>query len=199
MKPLIFSMALMMAWIASARDTDLLQEQVSQREDLRLLQEKIGQLQTDLRALKSDHESLNTTVSRLKTDLSDLHQSREQFQKDVERLDGLIRKLDAAREQDRKTIVEEVGREISHLSEKNKPKPSSSGKPSKSQAQEGVEHTVEKGQTLTAIAEAYGVPKKAIMEANHLTSAELKAGQKLFIPQEGKGGQVPTAGRGRQP
>jgi len=188
--PFFWGVIFALACSASARDKDLLQEQVSQREDIRLIQEKIGQLENDLQALKGDNETLNAGIVRLKTDLAAERKSHEQLQKEIERLDGLIRKLDAAREQDRKTLVEEVGREINRLIQKNSPKPpSSSEKTGKTKVQEGVEHTVEKGQTLTAIAEAYGVSKKSIMEANHLTKSELKAGQKLFIPQQDNGSQ----------
>ncbi len=48
----------------------------------------------------------------------------------------------------------------------------------------GVEHTVEPGQTLSAIAQAYGVTVSAIVKANKLANPDsVRAGQKLFIPR----------------
>jgi len=169
------------------RSTDLLREQVSQREDIHLLQEKLDQLKTDLQAIEVENETLNSEITSLKADLAAARKSHENFQKDIARLDGLLRKLDATREQDRETIVEEVGREINRLLKKDSSKPPpSSGKSPKPKVQEGVEHTVEKGQTLIAIAEAYKTSPKSIMEANHMTKPELKVEQKLFIPKENK-------------
>ncbi len=47
----------------------------------------------------------------------------------------------------------------------------------------GYSHVVESGQTLSAIAEAYGVSVRAIMKANKITDpTKLQVGQKLFIP-----------------
>lgn len=47
----------------------------------------------------------------------------------------------------------------------------------------GYSHTVEAGQTLSAIALAYKVSVKAIMQANNITDpTKLRVGQTLFIP-----------------
>ena len=47
----------------------------------------------------------------------------------------------------------------------------------------GHSHTVEAGQTLSAIALAYKVSVKAIMQANNITDpTKLRVGQTLFIP-----------------
>lgn len=48
--------------------------------------------------------------------------------------------------------------------------------------QSGYEHRVESGQTLSAIAQAYGVPVRKIKEANKLNSDVIRVGQVLFIP-----------------
>lgn len=50
------------------------------------------------------------------------------------------------------------------------------------QALSGYEHKVESGQTLSAIAKAYGVSIKKIKDANNLTSDAIRVGQVLFIP-----------------
>ncbi len=171
--------------LVGCQSTEMRQEQVSQREDIHQLQEKIGGLQSDVRSVREENDALKEEVSRLKEDLMDSRESNTQYQKDIERLDGLVKKLDTAREQDRKIIVEEVSNEISRLSKKiSRPPPPDKEKISKSKVEEGVEHVVAKGDTLTAIAKAYGVSKKALMEANDLTKPDLKIGQKLFIPKK---------------
>ena len=46
----------------------------------------------------------------------------------------------------------------------------------------GREHIVEKGHTLSAIAQAYGTSVDSIKKANNLKSDNIYVGQKLFIP-----------------
>jgi LysM repeat protein len=50
--------------------------------------------------------------------------------------------------------------------------------------QQGREHTVAQGETLSEIAKAYGVTVDAIVRANKLRNAHtIRIGQKLFIPE----------------
>ncbi len=161
-------------------EDDLQREQVSQREDIRQMKEKISQVENDMRAAQAQTEALKTELKAVKADLAGLQEMR----KEIDRLDGLIKKLDAAREQDKKIIVDEVGKAIAQLKKDSSP---SGGKPKTPKVQkpgveEGVEHVVQKGEYLAVIAEAYGVTVPAIKEANQLKSNELKVGQKLFIP-----------------
>ncbi|MDD2708425.1 MAG: LysM peptidoglycan-binding domain-containing protein [Verrucomicrobiae bacterium] len=172
---------------------ELTREQVSLREDVRGLLEKTGQMQMDLQAMKAENEALRAENERLRKDVAALRENNGDWRKETSRLDEMIRKLDAARENDRKVVVDEVGKELERVMKKAAATGGSDGgreKPAKTAAKpkvvEGREHVVEKGQTLNAIAEAYGVSKKAIMEANNLSKSELKIGQKLFIPMESK-------------
>lgn len=48
----------------------------------------------------------------------------------------------------------------------------------------GVEHVVNSGETLSAIAQAYGVTVSAIVKANNISNPNsVREGQKLFIPR----------------
>ena len=50
-------------------------------------------------------------------------------------------------------------------------------------AERGWEHVVEAGQTISAIAVAYGTTTQSILKANNMQNADsIRAGQKLFIP-----------------
>ncbi len=166
--------------------TQLQQEQVSQREDLRGLQERIGQLHSDVQAVAAENDALKSQIAQLKNDLAASRDTNSQYQKDIQRLDDLVKKLDSSREQDRKVIVDEVSGEISRLSKKlsNSTPPPSRSKTSAPRVEQGVEHVVGKGDTLNAIAKAYGVTVRQIREANKLTKDDLKVGQKLFIPKK---------------
>ena len=47
----------------------------------------------------------------------------------------------------------------------------------------GIEHVVQPGETLSAIAQAYGVKIDTILKANNIKNANsIRVGQKLFIP-----------------
>ncbi len=180
------ALAALLAGCNSTRTNEIQQEQVSQGEDIRQLQEKIGQLHSDVQAVAAENDALKAQVAQLKGDLAVSHDTNSQYQKDIQRLDDLVKKLDTAREQDRKLIVDEVSGEISRLSKKipSAPPPAPKPKPAAPHVEQGVQHVVAKGDTLTAIAQAYGVSVKQIKEANHLGKAELKVGQKLFIPKK---------------
>ncbi len=67
-------------------------------------------------------------------------------------------------------------------------------------------HDVRRGETLYAIAKAYGVTEEAILAANSLTSTAVKRGQTLLVPKRTAGvdpappaGQTQGDGPGRQP
>lgn len=152
-------------------------EMARQREDLRALQEKLGQFSNDVRGAQEDAAAFKGDLARLKSE-------NESLRKEIARLEGLIQKLDAAREQNRRAIVEEVSKELAAFrktmaAESSKPAP-----PPKPVFEEAYEHVVKKGEYLAAIAEAYGVTVAQIKEANQLKSNELKAGQTLLIPKK---------------
>ena len=59
---------------------------------------------------------------------------------------------------------------------------------------EGVTHTVQAGESLSAIAKKYGVPMKSIQNANRIADpTKLHVGQSLFIP--GSTGPIPPTPR----
>jgi LysM repeat protein len=100
-------------------------------------------------------------------------------------LDGQLRSLDAARQRDRQEIVDTLSTKIASLvnaSARQAPRAPAAA-PKRSANQEGFEHVVASGETLSAIAAAYNSRAKDIMDANNITKPEsLRVGQKLFIP-----------------
>jgi LysM repeat protein len=172
--------------LSGCRTTEIEQEQSSQRATLQDLQDKVGHLQNTIGTVQAENDDLKGQVAQLKDELNSSQSTNAEYRKDLERLDSLIKKLDSAREQDRKIVVEEVSREISSLAKKIQnasPTKDASPTPTKQKVQEGYEHVVAKGDTLSAIAKAYKVSVQSIRDANKLTKTELKIGQKLFIPK----------------
>ena len=92
--------------------------------------------------------------------------------------------LKAAQSRMRGEIVDDLSGRISAITERQARAQAAAAREAERQARgSGYSHVVESGQTLSAIAEAYGVSVRAIMKANKITDpTKLQVGQKLFIP-----------------
>lgn len=99
----------------------------------------------------------------------------------IEALQRQVRALDAARAADKREIYDDISKKVADLMKKSAPAVSSPQK--KAAPQTGYEHVVQPGETLSAIAQAYGVKMDAILTANNIKNANsIRVGQKLFIP-----------------
>jgi LysM repeat protein len=81
-------------------------------------------------------------------------------------------------------IRDEIGGDIAKLlaNQQKKAAASQPRQPAPQVSQTGYEHKVQSGQTLSAIAVAYGVSVEKIKKANNLKSDSIRVGQTLFIP-----------------
>ena len=76
-------------------------------------------------------------------------------------------------------IVEDITKRLTDLAKKREAEAKKEAAAQKS----GYNHVVEAGQTLSAIAQAYKVSVKSIMQANNIKDpTKVRVGQKLFIP-----------------
>jgi len=145
---------------------------------------------------QADMEKLRENVQRIQEKINGLELEQQNLQRDIgsmkgtpkedmvvrNRLDTLerqVQSLSAARDADRKQIVNQVASIVGSSGGGSSGR-SSSGRGG---SQTGVEHVVESGQTLSAIAAAYKVSASSIRKANSLKSDTLRVGQKLFIPK----------------
>lgn len=182
------------AWIVAAAGLSLAgcvtyddaqREAAAGREDYLIVQERMRRLEgrmegveLEISRLQSNLETLRAASSRAGSSESLALQSR------VEDLDRRLRSLDAARQQDKQEIVDTLSKKIAQLVGAS----SSSGSAKKQSGSRktgpstGYEHEVQPGESLSAIAAAYGVSTKIIMEDNGIQDAnKLRVGQKLFI------------------
>jgi len=147
---------------------------------------------------QADMEKLRENVQRIQEKINGLELEQQNLQRDMgsmkgapredmvvrNRLDTLerqVQSLAAARDADRKQIVNQVATIVGSSGGGSSGR-SSSGR-SSGGTQSGVEHVVESGQTLSAIAVAYKVSASSIKKANSMKSDTLRVGQKLFIPK----------------
>ena len=139
----------------------------SQAQDIQMLKDRLSGI-----ALAQEH--LSTDIMELKK----LVAGSAAETKDVnEKLNRAVKGLE---ERDVKMQKETIQALSVKIAEIMKAQVSSSGGVSGS----GVEHVVKPGQTLSAIAQAYGVTVSAIVKANKIADPNnVKVGKKLFIPQ----------------
>ncbi len=79
-------------------------------------------------------------------------------------------------------IVEDITKRLTDLAKKREAEAKQAAKEAAAQ-KSGYNHVVEAGQTLSAIAQAYKVSVKSIMQANNIKDpTKVRVGQKLFIP-----------------
>lgn len=83
----------------------------------------------------------------------------------------------------RDEIVEDLTARIATIAKRQEQARAAEAKERQAAQRSGYSHTVEAGQTLSAIAQAYKVSVKAIMRANNIPDpTKLQVGQTLFIP-----------------
>lgn len=155
-----------------------------QREDSLMLQEDMKRIRSRLDAMEQDMQRLQQEVASANSDQSRAAQSQLQgMNASIEDLQSRIQAVDAARERDRQDIVNALSKQISDVLKKQQAARPVQTQRTKPLSNEGYEHVVQSGETLSAIAKAYSVSSGDIIEANGLQSADmLKVGQKLFIP-----------------
>ncbi len=151
-----------------------------EREDMLILNEKMQRLTGRL-------ESLELQIERLQMDLDMVKASQgrtpqiQALQSSLDEVNRRVSTIEAYREKDKQETIDRLSKQIAAIMKASTPPPSK--KPAKT-SNTGYEHEVKPGETLSAIAAAYGVKPSVIMEANHIKDAHLlRAGQKLFIPE----------------
>ncbi|MCB1102960.1 MAG: LysM peptidoglycan-binding domain-containing protein, partial [Kiritimatiellae bacterium] len=168
--------------LVNPRDQQIAAEQARQdmlyyQESIRILKAKTETLEQEVYRLRQDLNSSGTTQSRvIQGQLDGLNTA-------LEDLNRRIGSVDAARQADKKQMVDELSRQSSALLAAQQSQSRSRPASTRSFSGEGYEHVVQAGETLSAIATAYGVRVSDIVEASNLSSPDqLRVGQKLFIP-----------------
>jgi nucleoid-associated protein YgaU len=163
------------------------------QENARLLQEQTGKLVGRVESLEVENQRLNNELAALRA-----HQSRaaagateaQALRAELGDLDRRIRAMEAAREKDKQELVDTLSRKISQImgggtaGDGGGKRRKSSGGEAHSGAGGGGSYVVKSGDSLSAIAAANGVTRKALMEANGIKNADqIRVGQKIVIPQ----------------
>ena len=162
-----------------------------QREDMEILRAQQRKLEGTVETLQLELQRMRAELDRARTEAAAGRSGQGQVQILQGQVEELNRKLaaeSAARERDKQAIVDSISSRIAQIMKSTSPARSSSSSGGGSSAKRkvsnvGVEHVVETGQSLSAIASAYKVKAEDIIAANNLQNPNaLRVGQKLFIP-----------------
>ena len=155
--------------------------EMERAEDMNILQEDIRKLAGRLEGVELEIQQLRGNVEGLPRATQDRVQSVESR---LAELDARISRVDAARERDKQELIDKLSQKITQIVGSRSSSSSASRQAKRSSSDTGYEHEVQNGESLSAIAAAYGVTVKAIMDNNDITDPnKVRVGQKLFIPQ----------------
>lgn len=165
------------------------------REDVRLLQQTVAELQTTLEQVQRDNAALHSQAETGRAAYATLAQVNDAIAR-------LRQTTDAALAEQKRDILQTVAQQISKLAKETNAaiaavakgqatRPTITTQFADDFPKEGVTHTVQTGETLSVIAKKYGVPLKNIQNANRLADpTKILVGQSLFIP--GASAPLPT-------
>jgi nucleoid-associated protein YgaU len=155
-----------------------------ERENALLIEERFRNLSGRIETLEMEMAAQRREWERARerTDAAGDAQRRA-LEERTAALERRLVEMEAAREKDRQEIIDVLSRRMAELLQATAPAAGRSSVAARRGEQSGWEHEVKPGESLSAIAAAYGVRVADIVAANQLKDADrIRAGQKLFIP-----------------
>ncbi len=161
------------------------------REDYAQQQSEMTTLREDLQKVRERQQAVDMELQALHRDIETTRAGSNDagLRARLDEQDRRIQTLAAARETDRKEIVEDVARRVSAIvngagTSRATGARATTGRasPPATKTENFYEHVVKSGETLSAIAKAYGTTAGAILKASNLKSENVRVGQKLLVP-----------------
>ena len=141
----------------------------------------VGRLASQVQSMQDENAMLTASNAELKQRVARLEQDVRSLSGDV----ASLRKQIAADAEVRKNQLNNLANRITESARQEK-KQMPQMVPQQTDNTEYVEHVVEKGTTLNALAKAYHVSVSDIKKANKLKNDNIYQGQKLLIPVSSK-------------
>jgi LysM repeat protein len=161
-------------------------ELASLREDVRLLNQRVGELGLRVEQLERDNSDLRTKSGLTYVTLAQLNQAIADVQRTTQ----------AALHDQKRETLQQVSVQLEKLANETQAAINAVAKGAATRPavttptftedypKEGVSYTVQKGDTLSSIAHKTGAKMQDIINANKITDpTRLQVGQTLFIPQ----------------
>lgn len=171
------------AWGQPANSTAF--ELASLREDVRLLNQRVGELTMTVEQLSRDKEALQAKTSQSYVTLEQLNKA----------VADLNRSVQGSLGEQRRDILQQVARQIEALGRQTNAALDALAKNQASRPavqtdfkedfpKQGVNYTVQSGDTLSLIAQKNNARVQDIINANKISDpTRIRVGQTLFIPQ----------------
>ena len=165
--------------------------------ETRALKENVNRLQSQLEDLMLSYSALKKEVDSLRTELRKARAESAQkdpsaaTRSDIENLAKTIREVDRKRSADKELILKEMKSLVRNIP---KSRPNTTPPAPTPRSEKGFEHSVQGGETISAIIAAYNdvlksqgakkrITLKSVLDANpKLNPRSIQIGQILFIP-----------------
>ncbi|MEI6809452.1 MAG: LysM domain-containing protein [bacterium] len=154
------------------------------------VQTDVSNMHEDLNMLRGRADHLEAQTEELRMSVRALGSGdvagKAAVEKRLNAMELHIRATDEAREADKKDIIEKLSQKLADVINRNR----GSGERESSRSAQGdipagaIKHVVKDKESLSVIAQKYGVTVNAILEANRLKNANVvRVGQVLAIPR----------------
>jgi LysM repeat protein len=163
------------------RDRDS-QLQKQQFDMVRAQTNQMNQVSASISTLQNSNAEIVKIVNDFNQKIANLEQRNSALEKNI----SILQQQIAAEKQERQTTINKMIDQISkEVSKASTPVPAAAASGSGPVGSgEFLEHKVESGQTLGAIAKAYGATVQEIMTANRMKDSSLRVGQTLYVPKK---------------
>ncbi len=160
-------------------------ELASLREDVRLLQQRVGELSMTIEQLTRDNSALQAKASQSYVTLEQLNRAVAE----------LNRTMQSALAEQKREVLAEAGSRIERLAKQTQAaidavaknqatRPAVQTNFAEDFPKEGLNYTVQAGDTLAVIAKKHNARVQDIINANKIADpSKIQVGQTLFIPQ----------------
>ena len=169
----------------SAQSQTFAADMANLREDVRLLQQRVGELSLSVEQLSRENSALQTKAGQSYATLEQLNKAVAEMNRATQA--GLADQKHEVLAQVA-TQMEKLARQtqaaIDALAKNQATRPAVQTSFNENYSKEGVSYTVQTGDTLPAIAKKTGGKVADIVNANKISDpSHIKVGQTLFIPQ----------------
>lgn len=208
MKKIFFLMAAGLSFATiSCRNLNNSQPSASQQ-DIQILESSLEAHKNEIIKLQGFYAQLSQNDNQLALKIQELDArlnavalqsgNTDQFQKEINAIRSEMKAIDDARVRDGRNLAEAVSGQINTVTRQvndlngavrqvaSAPRSTPAATSSSSQPPPGkyYKHTVKNGETLGAIAQAYGVTVRDIQTANKISGTNIGVGQELLVPQK---------------
>ncbi len=174
----------------SAQDAGTSQQQLARlRADMEVMREDQRRLYSMLQENRQAMERLQRQMGEISRRLGDggaAASSEAALRRDIEALRRALREESEARQKAIDAVIDTLSRDIAALTVRQAgrdlPAAAADGRREWSGEVQG-EYTVVRGDTLSAIAQAFGISTQRLRQANNLTGDLIREGQVLVIPK----------------